>query len=65
VVNKNGEKLETEKLVWDESRHRIYTDAFVKITTAKEVIMGKGMESNQDFTKCEIKQVTGQIQLRQ
>jgi LPS export ABC transporter protein LptC len=65
VVNKKGEKLETEKLVWDERTERIYTDAFVKITTGKEVIMGKGMESNQDFTKYEIKQVTGQFQVKQ
>ncbi|MBI3232599.1 MAG: LPS export ABC transporter periplasmic protein LptC [Bacteroidetes bacterium] len=64
VVNKNGEKLETEKLTWDERTKRIYTDAFVKITTGKEIIMGKGMESNQDFTKYEIKKVTGQIQLK-
>jgi hypothetical protein len=36
----------------------------VKITTGKQVIMGNGMESNQDFTKYEIKKVTGQIQLK-
>lgn len=65
VVNKNGEKLETEKLIWDERNKKIYTDAFVKISTPKEVIMGKGMVSNQDFTKYEIKKVTGQIQLKQ
>jgi len=64
VVNKTGEKLETERLIWDEQNKRIYTDAFVKITTATEVIRGKGMESNQDFTKYQIKQVTGTIQLK-
>ena len=64
VVNKKGEKLETEKLVWDEVGKRIFTDAFVTISTGKEVIMGQGMESNQDFTKYEIKKVTGQIQLK-
>jgi len=63
VVNRNGEKLETEKLIWDEAKKRIYTDAFVKITTASQIIMGNGMESNQDFTKYEIKKVTGQIHL--
>ncbi len=63
VVNKNGEKLETEKLIWNEITQKIYTDAFVKITTGKEIIMGKGMESNQDFTKYQLKQVTGTIQL--
>ena len=64
VINVNGEKLETEKLIWDELGKRIFTDAFVTITTGKEVIMGQGMESNQDFTKYEIKKVTGTIQLK-
>lgn len=63
LVNRRGEKLETEKLVWDEKKERIYTDAFVKITTDKQVIMGTGMESNQDFTRYEIKKVTGILQL--
>ena len=64
VVNKTGEKLETERLIWDEQNKRIYTDAFVKITTATEVIRGTGMESNQDFTKYQIKHVTGTIQIK-
>jgi LPS export ABC transporter protein LptC len=64
VVNLKGEKLETERLVWDENTKRIYTDAFVKITTDKEVIMGKGLESNQDFSKYEIKEPTGIIQIQ-
>lgn len=63
VVNKDGEKLNTEHLIWDESTKKIYSDAFVKITTAKEIIMGKGLESNQDFTQYQIKEVTGTIQL--
>lgn len=64
VVNRDGVKLETEKLVWDEYARKIHTDAFVKITTDKEIIMGEGMESNQDFTKYELKKVTGIIQLK-
>jgi LPS export ABC transporter protein LptC len=64
VVNRNGQTLETEKLTWNENTKRIYTDALVKITTDKEIIMGKGMESNQDFSKYELKQVTGTIQLK-
>ncbi len=63
LVNRRGEKLETEKLTWDEKSRRIYTDEFVKITTDKQVIMGTGMESNEDFTKYEIKKVTGVLQL--
>ncbi len=66
VVNKNGEKLNTEHLVFDERKkgREISSDVFVKITTAKEIIMGKGLESNNDFTKYQIKEVTGTIQLK-
>lgn len=64
VVNNKGEKLETERLVWDENTKRIYTDAYVKITTADEVIRGKGLESNQDFTQYSLKNITGTIRLK-
>jgi len=64
VVNKDGVKLETEKLIWDEMTRKIYTDAPVKITTATEIIKGVGMESNQDFTKYQLKKLTGTLQLK-
>jgi hypothetical protein len=35
----------------------------VKITTAKEVITGNGLEANQDFTKYEIKNIIATIRL--
>lgn len=63
VINVNGEKLNTEHLIWDEQKKKITSDAFVKITTAKEIIMGKGLEANQDFTQYEIKEVTGTIRV--
>lgn len=63
VVNVNGEKLNTEHLIWDEQTKKIMSDAFVKITTAKEIIMGKGIEANQDFTQYEIKEITGSIKI--
>ncbi len=61
IVNKNGEKLNTEHLIWDELTHRIYTNTFVRISTGDEIIMGKGLDANEDFTKYEIKEVTGRI----
>ena len=63
VVNATGEKLNTEHLVWDENTKQITSDAFVKITTAKEIIMGKGLKSNQDFTQYEILEITGSIRV--
>ncbi|MDX2173106.1 MAG: LPS export ABC transporter periplasmic protein LptC [Bacteroidota bacterium] len=64
VVNKKGEKLETEHLIWDKTKKRIYTDAPIKITTPTQVITGKGLDSNEDFTKYEIREVTGIIKLK-
>lgn len=63
VVNVNGEKLNTEHLIWDEQKKKIISNSFVKITTAKEIIMGKGLEANQDFSQYEIKEITGSIKL--
>jgi LPS export ABC transporter protein LptC len=64
VVNKKGETLNTEHLVWEEKTERIHTEEFVKITTADEVIFGHGLESNQDFSKYRIKKIKGTINLK-
>ncbi len=65
VVNKDGETLNTEHLVWDENTNKIYSDTFVKITTGKEIITGKGLVANQDFTQYEIKEITGTVSLNE
>ncbi len=59
VVNERGEKLETEHLTWDEKEQKIRTKDFVKITTATDVLMGDGLESNQDFTEYKILKPSG------
>ena len=65
VVNKKGEKLNTEHLIWEEKTERIHTEEFVKISTEDEVIFGHGFESNQDFTKYRIKKIKGTINLEE
>lgn len=65
VVNKRGERLNTEKLFWDSRSEKIYSDAFVKITTPEEVIMGEGFKADQNFTTYEINKVTGIINLEE
>lgn len=65
VINIKGEKLETEKLTLDERTQRIYTDAFVKITTADQVIMGNGLDADAAFTEYEIKDITGTLMLNE
>jgi LPS export ABC transporter protein LptC len=60
VVNRKGEKLHTEKLIWDERKRIIYTNVHVLITTADdEILEGDGMEANEDFTKYKIKKPHG------
>lgn len=59
------EKLETEELYWDKRKQEIYTDKFVKITTAEEIITGKGLRANQDFSRYSITKVTGTFSLKE
>ena len=63
LVNELGEKLNTEHLIWDEKTGMIYSEEFVKITTADEIIIGEGFESNQNFTKFKIKKIKGTINI--
>jgi LPS export ABC transporter protein LptC len=65
VVNEKGEQLNTEKLIWDEQKEQLYSDQFVKITTPEEIIMGKGFEANQDFSRYKIFNVTGRITVKE
>lgn len=64
VINEKGEKLNTEHLIWNTFTKKIYTDAFVKITTKDQVIVGDGMEADQDFSSYEIKNVKGTFDIK-
>jgi LPS export ABC transporter protein LptC len=64
VTNMNGEVLNTEQLFWDETTRKIYTKEFVKITTKKEILMGTGLEANEDFSEYEIKNISGSISVK-
>lgn len=61
VRNKIGEQLNTEYLVWDEKKEKIYSDKTVKITTSEDIIWGEGFESDQNFSNWQIKNVKGTI----
>lgn len=65
VVNTKGEKLNTEHLIWDGNKRRITTESSVKITTADQIIMGTGLESDETFTNYEIKNITGTFTLKE
>jgi len=65
VVAKNieGETLETEFLVWDELKGKIYTNEQVTISTQSDVIWGNGFEADQDFSNWTIKKISGELSL--
>ena len=56
-----GEKLETEELIWDERKEEVFTQKFARITTPREIIYGHGFRANQDFSNARIQQVEGII----
>ncbi|MFA6923913.1 MAG: LPS export ABC transporter periplasmic protein LptC [Bacteroidales bacterium] len=64
VINRKGEKLNTEHLIWNEQKEKIYSDVFVKITTNDEILFGEGLESDQYFDKWKIKKPKGTISVK-
>ena len=65
VINADGEKLNTEHLIWDQGNQLIHTEEFVKITTEDEIIYGNGMEAKEDFSSYKIKNLKGTISLEE
>ncbi|MBS1688684.1 MAG: LPS export ABC transporter periplasmic protein LptC [Bacteroidetes bacterium] len=63
VVNKKGEQLNTEELVWNQNIGKFYTEKFVRISTPTQVTYGDGLEANQDFTWYQIKNLKGMVQV--
>lgn len=59
--SEDGERLETEELIWEELKDRVYSNKFVKITQPEDVIYGYGFEANQDFTHWTINALKGDM----
>ncbi len=54
VVVKNfltKEQMNTENLIWDQKKKKIYARTFVKITTPDKIIFGDSLHANEDFSK--------------
>ncbi len=59
----NEEELHTEELFWEPKKEIVYTNKFVRIETGDEILMGEGMEADQDFTWWRILDARGTISL--
>ncbi len=58
-----GEKIESEELIWDERQRKIYTNKFVVITRPDEIIYGHGFEADQDFSYSRINAIEGRLKV--
>jgi LPS export ABC transporter protein LptC len=61
VLNSKDERLETELLYWDQKKDLIYTDRFVKMTSAENITQGFGFESDSRMKRRVIKKVSAVI----
>jgi LPS export ABC transporter protein LptC len=59
-----NEQLNTEHLIWDENRHKIWSDVKVTITRPDQVITGTSMEANDTFTSYIISNMSGEMMVR-
>ena len=60
-TNAQGERLETERLIWSQDSDRVYTDRPVKITRAQDILYGQGLDANEDFSRYTIRRITGNL----
>ena len=65
IVNYQGERLETEKLFWDEQKDSIYTDTLVRIETPTQIINGSGMRAKADFSAYIIENIVGEVEVKE
>jgi LPS export ABC transporter protein LptC len=63
--NDKGEKLETEKLIWEEKNASIRTESAIRITTPNEIITGFGLEADEDFSNYSIRNISGIVNVEQ
>jgi len=61
-ISTKGDKLESEELIWDDQKHIVYSDKWVKITQpGKEVVYSYGFQANEDFSYWKLKSMEGSI----
>lgn len=57
------ETLQTEELIYERKKNKIYTDKFVQIFTPDYRIFGEGLETDEKFEHYKIHRVKGKIYL--
>jgi len=60
VVSTESTILETSHLFWDNAKQLVHTQEYVKITSPREKIQGRGLEADQHLQNYRIFHVTGE-----
>ncbi len=65
IVNlQKNETLNTEQLIWDQRKKKIYSDVKVKITTQNDILYGDGLRSDESFNEYDIVNPTGVFRVK-
>lgn len=59
VKNLDGDRLNSERIIWNSKTKKITSEDFVKITTKNEIMYGDGLVADQDFTNYKINNIKG------
>ena len=62
-VNRKGERLETEQLIWAQDSDRVWTDRPVRILRAQDIVHGQGLDAAEDFSRYSVRNITGILHL--
>ena len=68
VIAENAQekkKLKTEELLWNPLTHNVSTDKFVQMQTGNEVLLGDGLDADQDFKKFKVRHPHGIFSVNQ
>lgn len=65
VVNKKGDTLNTEELIWNEQSDKVHSQKHVRVRTEDEIIFAQGFESNIEFTEYKFYNIKGTVEVEE
>ena len=65
VVNQLGDTFKSEELIWLQDKKKVYTKKFVRVKTARDIVLAEGFESNESFTKYKFYKVKATILIKE
>jgi len=65
LTTHDGDILNAEQLYYDQLNDWLFTNEPVKFTTKDQIINGNGFDSNMDFTKAKVLEITGIVYLEE